>query len=133
MPGQLTGLDLRHRQHARVEDRIRQANDTGLRNLPCYLAAANAARLEIVMAANDLIAWTKLLGFTEHQELARCEIAAFRYRVLHIAARITRGARQIRLRLDATWRWAPSNRRRLDQDPRRVHLTPRTSPTANDL
>ena len=26
--------------------------------------------------------------------------------VLHAAARITRGARQIRLRIDATWRWA---------------------------
>ncbi len=105
VPGQLAGLDLRHRQHARVEDRIRQAKATGLRNFPCHHAAANAAWLEIVMTATDLIAWTKLLGFTDHPELARCEIAAFRYRVLHIAARITRGARQIRLRLDATWRW----------------------------
>ena len=26
--------------------------------------------------------------------------------MLHVAARITRGARQIRLRIDATWRWA---------------------------
>ena len=34
------------------------------------------------------------------------EISAFRYRVLHVAARITRGARQRRLRIDATWRWA---------------------------
>jgi len=108
VPGQLAGLDLRHRQHARVEDRIRQAKETGLRNLPCFHAAANAAWLEIVMTATDLIAWTKLLGFTEHPELARCEIATFRYRVLHVAARITRGARQIRLRLDTTWRWAPA-------------------------
>jgi hypothetical protein len=38
-------------------------------------------------------------------ELARCEIATFRYRVLHVAARITRGARQTRLRIDKTWRW----------------------------
>ena len=28
------GLELRHRQHARVEDRIRQAKATGLANLP---------------------------------------------------------------------------------------------------
>ena len=27
-------------------------------------------------------------------------------RVLHVAARVTRGARQLRLRIDATWRWA---------------------------
>ncbi|KAA8969107.1 IS1380 family transposase, partial [Mycobacterium sp.] len=33
IPGQLAGLELRHRQHARVEDRIRQAKATGLRNL----------------------------------------------------------------------------------------------------
>ena len=30
-------------------------------------------------------------------------MAAFRYRVLHIAVR---GARQVPLRIDATWRWA---------------------------
>src|SRR6478735_7183047 len=67
---------------------------------------ANAAWLEIIMAATDLIAWTKLIGFTDHPDLARCEIETFRYRVLHIAARITRSARQLRLRIDSTWRWA---------------------------
>jgi hypothetical protein len=104
--GQLGGLELRHRQHARVEDRIRQAKATGLRNLPCHRAEANAAWLEIIMAATDLVAWAKLIGFTDHPDLAACEIDGFRYRVLHVAARITRGARQIRLRIDATWRWA---------------------------
>jgi hypothetical protein len=58
------------------------------------------------MAATDLIAWAKLIGFTEHPDLARCEIETFRCRVLHVAARLTRGARQRRLRIDATWRWA---------------------------
>jgi hypothetical protein len=32
--GQLPGLELRHRLRARCEDRIRNAKDTGLRNLP---------------------------------------------------------------------------------------------------
>ena len=32
--------------------------------------------------------------------------ATFRYRVLHVAARISRSARQTRLRIDQTWRWA---------------------------
>ena len=108
IPGQLAGLELRHRQHARVEDRIRQTKATGLRNLPFHSFQANAAWLEIIMAATDLIAWTKLIGFTDDPDLARCEIATFRYRVLHVAARITRGARQLRLRIDATWRWAPA-------------------------
>ena len=52
------------------------------------------------------MAWTKLIGFHGHTDLATCEIATFRYRVLHVAARITRGARKVRLRIDATWRWA---------------------------
>ena len=106
VPGQLGGLELRHRQHARVEDRIRQAKATGLRNLPCHRADANAAWLEIILAATDLVAWAKLIGFLDHPDLSTSEIGTFRYRGLHVAARITRGARQIRLRIDANWRWA---------------------------
>jgi hypothetical protein len=106
VPGQLAGLELRHRQHARVEDRIREAKAAGLGNLPCHGFHANAAWLEIVLTGADLVTWAKLIGFTEASELARCEIAAFRYRVLHVAARITRTARQTRLRIDTTWRWA---------------------------
>jgi DDE family transposase len=106
VPGQAAGLELRHRQHARVEDRIREAKATGLRNLPCRGFAANAAWLETVLCAVDLICWTKLICFHDVPELARCEIAAFRYRVLHVAARLTRTARQLRLRIDNTWRWA---------------------------
>ncbi|MDX5319196.1 MAG: IS1380 family transposase, partial [Actinomycetes bacterium] len=106
IPGQLAGLELRLRQHARVEDRIRQAKATGLRNLPCRAFNENQAWLEVVLMATDLIAWTKLLAFHDEPALARCEIAAFRYRVLHVAARITRTARQVRLRIDKTWAWA---------------------------
>lgn len=106
VPGQVAGLELRHRQHARVEDRIRELKATGLRNLPCHSFWANAAWLEIVLAAADLVTWARLLGFGDHPALARAEIDTFRYRVLHVAARITRGARQLRLRIDATWRWA---------------------------
>lgn len=65
VPGQLAGLELRHRQHARVEDRIRQAKAAGLANLPCHGFDANAAWLEIVLAAADLVAWTQLIGFTD--------------------------------------------------------------------
>ena len=106
VPGQAAGLELRHRQHARVEGRIREAKATGLRNLPCRAFNENAAWLEVVLTAVDLVAWAKKICFADLPDLARCEIAAFRYRVLHVAARITRGARQIRLRIDKTWRWA---------------------------
>src|SRR4029078_12463802 len=77
-----------------------------LRRRPCHRAEANAAWLEIILAATDLVAWSKLIGFTEQPDLATCEIDTFRYRVLHVAARITRGARQIRLRIAAHSRWA---------------------------
>ena len=120
--GQIAGLELRHRQHARVEDRIRELKATGLVNLPCRRFWANAAWLEIILAAADLVTWTRLIGFTDHPGLARAEITTFRYRVLHIAARITRSARRTRLRLDATWRWAP-DRERLADHPHRLRLT----------
>ena len=106
VPGQAPGLELRHRQHARVEDRIREGKATGLRNLPCHDAALNSAWLETVLTAIDLLTWTQLIAFTGQPALARCEIGTFRYRVLHVAARITRGARRTHLRIDATWRWA---------------------------
>jgi DDE family transposase len=106
VPGQAAGLELRHRQHARVEDRIREAKATGLRNFPCRAFNENTAWLEVVLTAVDLVCWTKLICFADVPELARCEIAAFRYRILHAAARITRGARYVRLRIDKTWRWA---------------------------
>lgn len=106
VPGQAAGLELRHRQHARVEDRIREAKATGLRNLPCRAWNENAAWLEVVLTAVDLVCWTKKICFADTPELARCEIATFRYRVLHVAARITRGSRYVRLRIDKTWRWA---------------------------
>ncbi|MGH8880581.1 MAG: IS1380 family transposase, partial [Stackebrandtia sp.] len=79
--GQAPGLELRHRQHARVEDRIREAKATGLRNLPCRAWNENAAWLEVVLTAVDLVCWTKQVCFADVPELARCEIAAFRYRV----------------------------------------------------
>jgi hypothetical protein len=106
VPGQAAGLELRHRQHARVEDRIREAKATGLRNLPCHATALNAAWLEVVLTAVDLVTWTQLIGFAGQPALASCEIGTFRYRVLHVAARITTGARRTHLRIDRTWRWA---------------------------
>src|SRR3546814_19207069 len=104
--GQVAGLELRHRQLARVETRIRELKATGLRNLPCHSFWANAAWLEIILAATDLVTRARLIGFRGHPTLARAELATFRYRVLHVAARITHGASRPPLRLAATWRWA---------------------------
>jgi len=66
--------------------------------------------------AQDLLSWTqrliladtgadqdatrKLLG-----ELARCETKRLRYRLLHVAGRLTRHARRLRLHLPRGWPW----------------------------
>ena len=102
----MAALELRHRLHARVEDRIRQGKAAGLKNLPCAEAEENDAWLECVLAAADLVCWSKLLCFADNADLARCEITAFRYKILHMAARITCSGRVVRLRLDRSWFWA---------------------------
>lgn len=106
IPGQIAGLELHHRQHARVEDRIREGKATGLRNLPCRGFDENAAWLETLLTALDLVCWAKLIGFRDLPTLAHAEIGTFRTLVLHVAARLTHGARQIHLRLDHTWQYA---------------------------
>jgi hypothetical protein len=102
--GQLPDLEQRHRTHARVEDRIRDSKDTGIRNLPCYAFAANACWLELALAATDLLCWTQALCFTGAP--ARTEPATFRYQILHTAGLLVRTARGWHLRLDQDWPWA---------------------------
>jgi hypothetical protein len=102
--GQLAFLEARHRAHARVEDRIRHAKDSGLGRFPSREFAINQAWLQVVTLAADLTAWLRLLALPE--TLKTCEPKALRYRLLHVPARLTRGARRRRLRLPATWPWA---------------------------
>ena len=102
--GQLARLDARHRAHARVEDRIRCAKDTGLDHFPSRSFAINQAWLSVVMLAVDLIAWTQHLLLSG--DLAKAEPKTLRYRLLHVAARLTRGQRRLWLRIQRTWPWA---------------------------
>jgi hypothetical protein len=97
-------LELRHRQRARVEDRIRGAKATGLRNLPFDRWRRNAVWLELVLAAQDLLCWTQSLLLDGG--LALAEPKTLRYRLLHVAARVVRHARRTILRLQRTWPWA---------------------------
>ncbi|MFD6327908.1 IS1380 family transposase [Streptomyces sp. NPDC058442] len=96
-------LEVRHRAHARVEDRIRCGKTTGFGRFPSRRFQINAAWLELSLAAIDLLAWTQTLLVTG--ELATAEPKKLRYRLLHAAARITRGARRLHLRIAATWPW----------------------------
>ncbi len=92
-------LEARHRARARVEDAIRAAKDTGLRNLPFRDFAPNAVWLELVLIAQDLTSWAQALLL--EGDLARCEPKRLRYRLLHVAGRITRSGRRLRLHLPA--------------------------------
>jgi len=106
VPGGIAGLELRHRRHARVEDRIRQSKAAGLNNFPCWGLAENKAWMEAALAGADLTCWSKLICFADEPTVAHCEIEAFRYAILHMAARITRSSRSLYLRLDRSWSWA---------------------------
>lgn len=105
--GQLAFLEARHRAHARVEDRIRHAKDSGLGRFPSREFKINQAWLAAVMIAADLVAWTRMLALVGNAEvLANCEPKALRYRFLHVPARLTHGARRRRLRIPESWPWA---------------------------
>jgi hypothetical protein len=100
----LSSLELRHRQRARVEDRIRAAKATGLANLPFDRWRRNAVWLELVLAAQDLCCWAQALLLDG--ALAVAEPKTLRYRLWHVAARIVRHARRTILRLQRSWPWA---------------------------
>jgi hypothetical protein len=98
-------LECRHRQHAHVEDRIRDDKDTGLSKFPFKEFALNEMWLEIVLLAHDLIVWTQALLLDG--ELQKAEPKRLRYRLLHIAGRLAFSARRAKLRLQHDWPWAP--------------------------
>jgi hypothetical protein len=56
----IVALELRHRRRARVEDRIREGKDTGMRNLPHRTCTHNQTWLELSLIVQDLLTWTKL-------------------------------------------------------------------------
>lgn len=109
----IAALELRHRQRARAEDRIRIARDTGLRNLPLHQAAQNRIWLEIVQLALELLAWMPRLALTG--TIRRWEPKRLRLRLFSAAAQlVTTGRRRI-LRLARHWPWTDVITRALDR------------------
>lgn len=101
---QLADLELRHRRHARVEDRIRTGKDTGLANLPYHDLAQNQIWVAIAALAADLLAWTARLALPP--AAATYEPKRLRLRILAVAARIVTTAHHRSLKIDPTWPWA---------------------------
>ena len=97
-------LEARHRPHAHVEDRIRTAKATGMRNLPFFEFGANDAWLTLVCIAQTLVCWAQALLLDGDCKLA--EPKTLRYRLWHTAGRIVRHARRVIVRIDRAWPWA---------------------------
>ncbi|WP_406087329.1 IS1380 family transposase [Kitasatospora purpeofusca] len=99
----IANLELRHRQRARAEDRIRAARDAGLRNLPLHRASQNQVWLEIVQLALDLLAWMPMLALTGTAR--RWEPKRLRLRLFSAAAQLVTTGRRRYLRLARHWPW----------------------------
>jgi hypothetical protein len=102
--GQPAYIDAVHRVHARVEDAIRTGKDCGIGKYPSTSLAMNKAWQAAALTAATLLAWLRLLALDG--SLARAEPKTLRYRILHAAARLTRGGRRRRLGIQASWPWA---------------------------
>jgi hypothetical protein len=87
-----------------VEDAIRTGKNCGIGKYPSTALAMNKAWQAAALTAATLLAWLKLLALDG--PLARAEPKTLRYRILHAAARLTRGGRRRRPRIAASWPWA---------------------------
>jgi Transposase DDE domain group 1 len=91
---------------ARADPRrtIRAGKDCGIGKYPSSSLAMNKAWQAAALTAATLLAWLRLLALDGR--LARAEPKTLRYRILHAAARLTRGGRRRRLKIQASWPWA---------------------------
>ncbi len=79
---------------------------TGIGKFPSASFAFNQAWLAASLTAATLLVWLRLLALDG--PLAKAEPMTLRYCILHAAARLTRSGRQSRLKIAATWPWAPA-------------------------
>jgi Transposase DDE domain group 1 len=98
-------IDVVHRQHAVVEDGVRNGKAMGLRNLPSKSWLVNCGWVLAAGIAADLAAWSRLLGLYDQDGLEDAEPATLRYRLWGIPARIVRHARQRILKISPDWPW----------------------------
>lgn len=98
-------LDVLHRSHAGVEDRVRTNKAMGLHNLPSKSWEINRGWMLSANLAAGLDAWVRLLALHDTEDLADAEPDTMRFRLYHLPARLTKHARRRWLRIEATWPW----------------------------
>ena len=96
-------VETEHRQHAVVEQAIRDLKDQALAHFPSGHYFANAAWTVIAALAHNLGRWTQTLALPGSTvRTAR----TLRRRLLTVPGRLVRTARQWKLRMPARWPWA---------------------------
>ncbi|WP_338898257.1 IS1380 family transposase [Streptomyces sp. TG1A-60] len=99
-------LDVLHRSHACVEDRVRTNKAMGLDNLPSASWEVNRGWMLTANLAADLDAWLRLLALHDIDDLAEAEPDTMRFRLYHLPARLADHARRRWLRIERAWPWA---------------------------
>lgn len=101
--GEIKELDAFHREHAVVENVIKDLKHNGaLAHLPSGSFGANSAWLVCATIAHNLARFVDRLGFHDGTRTQK----TLRRRVLSIPGRITTSARRRTLHLPARWPWA---------------------------
>jgi hypothetical protein len=95
-------VEAEHRQHAVVEQAIRDLKDQALAHFPSGRYTANAAWTVIAALAHNLLRWTSLIGLPDRTRRAA---RTLRRRLIALPGRLTRSGRQTTLHLPARWPW----------------------------
>jgi hypothetical protein len=119
-PFDLVAAEAQHRDHAIIEQVNADLNDSALAHFPSGKFAANAAWLTLAALAHNL---TRALGCLAGERHAKARTGTIRRHLIQVAARITRSARRIRLRLPQHWPWQQAWQRIFD----RTHAPPSTA------
>jgi hypothetical protein len=99
----LLTADIDHRDHAQIEQVIRDLKTQALAHFPSGIYSANSAWTVIAAIAHNLARWTSLIAHPNRPVQAA---PTRRRQLLQIPGRLTRTARRWTLRLPSRWPWA---------------------------
>lgn len=95
-------VEAEHRDHAVIEQVVRDLKDQALAHFPSGSFAANAAWTVLAALAHNLLCWTELIG---SREPALRAARSLRRRLLALPGRLTSHAGRFTLHLPARWPW----------------------------